>query len=92
MGEVHLALDTRLDRQVVVKALPAHLAQDPDRLARFECESKVLALLNHPSIAAIDGLDAAGVDGPQGPADAGGHRAGAGGRGRCHPLEGRSRR
>lgn len=67
MGEVHRAVDTRLDRQVVVKALPANLAQAPDRLARFECEAKVFAPLSHPSIAAIYGLEAAGLDGPQGP-------------------------
>jgi serine/threonine-protein kinase len=57
MGEVYLARDTRLDRQVAVKALPAHLAQDPDRLARFQREAKVLASLNHPGIGAIHGLE-----------------------------------
>ena len=46
MGEVYLATDTRLDRKVAIKALPAHLAQDPDRLARFQREAKVLASLN----------------------------------------------
>jgi len=60
MGEVYLARDTRLDRQVAIKALPAHLAQDPDRLARFQREAKVLASLNHPSIGAIYGLEEAG--------------------------------
>ncbi|MBX3357461.1 MAG: serine/threonine-protein kinase [Phycisphaeraceae bacterium] len=59
MGEVHLARDTRLDRQVAIKALPAHLAQDPDRLARFQREAKVLASLNHPGIGAIYGLEEA---------------------------------
>ena len=59
MGEVFLARDTRLDRQVAVKALPAHLAQDPDRLSRFQREAKVLASLNHPGIAAIYGLEEA---------------------------------
>ena len=57
MGEVYLARDTRLDRQVAIKALPAHLAQDPDRLARFQREAKVLASLNHPGIGAIYGLE-----------------------------------
>ncbi|MBL8764279.1 MAG: protein kinase [Phycisphaerae bacterium] len=57
MGEVFLARDTRLDRQVAIKALPAHLAQDPDRLARFQREAKVLASLNHPGIGAIYGLE-----------------------------------
>jgi serine/threonine-protein kinase len=60
MGEVYLAHDTRLGRQVAIKALPAHLAQDPDRLARFQREAKVLASLNHPNVAAIYGLEEAG--------------------------------
>ncbi|MBL8965107.1 MAG: protein kinase [Phycisphaerae bacterium] len=60
MGEVFLARDTRLDRKVAIKALPAHLAQDPDRLARFQREAKVLASLNHPGIGAIYGLEETG--------------------------------
>lgn len=60
MGEVYLARDTRLDRQVAIKALPAHLAQDADRLARFQREAKVLASLNHPGISAIYGLEESG--------------------------------
>ncbi len=60
MGEVFLARDTRLDRQVAIKALPAHLAQDSDRLTRFQREAKVLASLNHPGIAAIYGLEEVG--------------------------------
>ncbi len=59
MGEVFLARDTRLDRQVAIKALPAHLLTDPDRLARFQREAKVLASLNHPGIGAIYGLEEA---------------------------------
>jgi serine/threonine-protein kinase len=59
MGEVYLATDTRLDRQVAIKALPAHLATDADRLTRFQREAKVLASLNHPGIAAIYGLEEA---------------------------------
>jgi len=59
MGVVYLATDTRLDRQVAIKALPAHLTQDPDRLARFQREAKVLASLNHPGIGAIYGLEEA---------------------------------
>ncbi|MFO0963691.1 MAG: protein kinase [Phycisphaerales bacterium] len=59
MGEVFLARDTRLDRRVAIKALPAHLATDPDRLARFQREAKVLASLNHSGIAAIYGLEEA---------------------------------
>ena len=54
---MYLARDTRLDRQVAIKALPAHLAQDSDRLARFQREAKVLASLNHPGIGAIYGLE-----------------------------------
>ncbi len=57
MGEVYLARDTRLDRPVAIKALPAHLASDPERLARFEREAKVLASLSHPGIGAIYGLE-----------------------------------
>jgi eukaryotic-like serine/threonine-protein kinase len=57
MGIVYLANDTRLDRQVAIKALPEHLANDPDRLGRFEREAKTLASLNHPNIAAIYGFE-----------------------------------
>ncbi|MBS0188128.1 MAG: serine/threonine protein kinase, partial [Planctomycetes bacterium] len=59
MGQVFLAVDTKLDRPVAIKALPPHLAQDPDRLARFQREAKVLASLNHPGIGAIYGLEEA---------------------------------
>jgi serine/threonine protein kinase/Tol biopolymer transport system component len=57
MGEVYRATDTRLKRQVALKILPAALAADPDRLARFQREAEVLASLNHPHIAAIYGLE-----------------------------------
>ena len=57
MGEVYRARDTKLDRDVAIKVLPAVLAQDPERLARFEREAKVLAALNHPNIAQIYGLE-----------------------------------
>jgi eukaryotic-like serine/threonine-protein kinase len=57
MGEVYRATDTRLKRQVAIKILPAPLAADPDRLARFQREAEVLASLNHPSIAGIYGLE-----------------------------------
>ena len=60
MGEVYRATDTKLDRDVAVKVLPESLAADPERLARFEREAKVLASLNHPNIAAIYGLEGAG--------------------------------
>src|SRR6266852_72892 len=57
MGEVYRARDTKLDRDVAIKVLPTALAQNPDRLARFEREAKVLAALNHPNIAIIHGLE-----------------------------------
>ncbi|MBK8167556.1 MAG: serine/threonine-protein kinase [bacterium] len=57
MGEVYLARDTRLDREVALKVLPADLQADPERLARFRREAKVLASLNHTNIAAIHGLE-----------------------------------
>ncbi len=61
MGVVYLATDTRLDRRVAIKALPQDLA-DPDRLARFQREAKVLASLSHPNIATIHGLERVGDD------------------------------
>src|SRR3954465_2619626 len=57
MGEVYKARDTKLDRDVAIKILPDALAQDPERLARFEREAKVLASLNHPNIAQIYGVE-----------------------------------
>ncbi|HWB19392.1 MAG TPA: serine/threonine-protein kinase [Phycisphaerales bacterium] len=60
MGVVFLAHDTRLDRQVAIKALPEELANDADRLSRFQREAKALASLHHPNIAAIYGLEEAG--------------------------------
>jgi eukaryotic-like serine/threonine-protein kinase len=53
MGEVYRARDARLDRDVAIKVLPAHLAGDPDALARFEREAKAVAALSHPNILAI---------------------------------------
>src|SRR3984893_14406541 len=62
MGQVYRATDTKLKRQVAIKTLPASLAVDHDRLARFQRETEVLASLNHPNIAAIYGLEeSAGV-------------------------------
>ena len=60
MGEVCRATDTKLKHQVALKVLPAALTADPDRLARFQREAKVLASLNHPNIAAIYGLEESG--------------------------------
>jgi hypothetical protein len=59
MGEVFRARDTKLDRDVAIKVLPSAVAQDPERLARFTREAKVLASLSHPHIAAIYGLEEA---------------------------------
>ncbi len=55
MGEVYRARDTKLDRDVALKVLPEAFTSDPDRLARFEREAKVLASLNHPNIGSIYG-------------------------------------
>ncbi len=57
MGEVYRATDTNLKRQVAIKVLPAAVAADTERLARFQREAEVLAALNHPHIAAIYGLE-----------------------------------
>ena len=57
MGEVYQATDTNLARQVAIKVLPASVASDPERLARFDREAKTLAALNHPNIAQIHGLE-----------------------------------
>ena len=60
MGEVYQAHDLKLQRQVALKILPDSFAYDPERLARFDREAKLLASLNHPNIAAIYGLEEAG--------------------------------
>jgi serine/threonine-protein kinase len=57
MGEVWRARDTRLRREVAIKALPPALAQEPERLARLKREAELLASLNHPHIATIHGLE-----------------------------------
>jgi Tol biopolymer transport system component len=57
MGVVWRALDTSLGREVALKVLPERLAHDPERLARFEREAKLLASINHPNIAAIYQLE-----------------------------------
>jgi Tol biopolymer transport system component len=59
MGVVYEALDTRLSRKVAIKILPDAFARDPQRLARFEREARVLASLSHPGIAAIHGIEEA---------------------------------
>jgi serine/threonine protein kinase len=59
MGIVYKAEDTKLARKVAIKVLPEVFTQDPERLARFEREARVLASLNHPNIAAIYGVEEA---------------------------------
>ena len=61
MGEVYRATDTKLGRQVAIKVLPASLAHDPERLARFDREARTLAALNHPHIAQIYGVEESGA-------------------------------
>ncbi len=61
MGEVYRATDTRLGRDVAIKVLPASLAQDPERLARFDREARTLASLNHSHIAQIYGVEESGA-------------------------------
>ena len=59
MGEVYRARDTKLGREVALKVLPESFTKDPDRVARFRREAQVLALLSHPHIGAIYGLEEA---------------------------------
>ena len=60
MGEVYRARDTRLEREVAIKVLPEHFADDEERLRRFEREAKTLASLSHPNVAGIHGIDQVG--------------------------------
>ncbi len=57
MGEVYRAEDTKLGREVAIKALPAEMAEAPERVSRFRREAQLLASLNHPHIAAIHGVE-----------------------------------
>ena len=59
MGDVYLAEDTTLDRQIALKVLPAEMASDPERLARFEREAKAIAALDHPNIVTIHTIEEA---------------------------------
>ncbi|HJZ98058.1 MAG TPA: protein kinase [Candidatus Solibacter sp.] len=63
MGEVYRASDTNLRRQVAIKVLPASIAANTDRLARFHREAEILAALNHPNIAHVFGLERQEVQG-----------------------------
>jgi len=60
MGEVYRARDSKLGREVAIKVLPEHFADDEERLRRFEREAKTLASLNHPNVAQIHGVDQVG--------------------------------
>src|SRR5271167_3206568 len=57
MGEVWRARDTKLNREVAIKFLPAALANDAQYMARFEREAQMLAALNHPNIATVYGIE-----------------------------------
>src|SRR5438552_5611605 len=60
MGEVYRPRDGRLGREVAIKVLPAAMANDAERMARFQREAQMLASLNHPNIASIYGLEESG--------------------------------
>jgi eukaryotic-like serine/threonine-protein kinase len=65
MGQAYRARDTKLGRSVAIKVLPPTFANDPQRIARFEREAQLLAVLNHPHIASIYGFEeSAGVRSP----------------------------
>ena len=57
MGKIYRAEDTSLSRHVAIKVLPEEFARNPERLARFEREAKLLAVLNHPNIGSIYGIE-----------------------------------
>src|SRR5688572_32808565 len=60
MGEVYRARDTKLNRDVALKVLPPAFTGNPDRVARFAREARLLASLNHPNIGSIYGLEDSG--------------------------------
>src|SRR5271154_779220 len=57
MGEVYRARDSKLNREVAIKVLPAALSTDAQYMARFEREAQLLAALNHPNIATVYGIE-----------------------------------
>src|SRR5262245_59618795 len=57
MGDVYQAMDVKLGRDVAIKFLPEAFSRDAERVARFQREARVLAALNHPSIAGIYGVE-----------------------------------
>ena len=57
MGEVYRGRDTKLNRDVAIKVLPAAFANDAQYMARFEREAQLLAALNHPNIATVYGIE-----------------------------------
>ena len=59
MGEVYLARDPRLEREVAIKVLPEELCCDPEHMARLEREARMLAALDHPNVATVHGLEEA---------------------------------
>ena len=67
MGQVWRAEDEKLGREVALKVLPEEFAGDPERMARFEREAKVLASLNHPNIATLFGLETVAITPEEGP-------------------------